>query len=188
MNKRTLLAALAATFLSFNIIGCDPPATSTGTQRSEEEQTEENQSRLVKSCPPPQFTQSLERENLKKRLEILNVQNKIGYVYLLGRDGDVSAFYTVMGKVSSLNSSLTTPQQIVQRWVGGNNTGGHYESHVVDSPDFDGSYGKNPEGIFFFTTDGTYVEWSGAYLYADKPLKIVNPIKLVSQVDLGGQK
>lgn len=181
--KKYLLAVVMSLGLCAVVAGCDDNASSTGTQRQEEAATEQNQARLVASTPPPQFTQSLERENLVARLKRLNVQNKIGYVYLIGRDGDVVAFYTCKGKVSSLNSFLTTPQQVVQRWVGSNNQG-HYESHVVDSPDFDGSYGKNPEGIFFFTSDNTYVEWAGTYLYADKPLKITSPVKLQAEVNL----
>ena len=166
------------------IAGCDERAdNSKGTQRLEQDKTEENQARLVAATPPPQFNNSLERDNLVRRLNTLNVQNKIGYIYLVGQGGEVIANYTVKGKVSSLNSLLTTPQQIVNRWVGSSDSG-HYEGFVVDSPDFDGSYGKNPEGIFFYTTDGTYVEWIGHYLYVDKPLRITTPVKLLSTVDL----
>ena len=27
--------------------------------------------------------------------------------------------------------------------------------------------GSNDDGIFFFTTDGKYIEWNGTYLYSD---------------------
>ena len=31
-------------------------------------------------------------------------------------------------------------------------------------------------GIFFFTPDGKYIEWSGDYLYSDIPFTIDAPI------------
>ena len=39
-------------------------------------------------------------------------------------------------------------------------------------PDVDGSYGENDNGIFFFTTDGKYVEWGGTYFYSDIPVSV----------------
>lgn len=43
-------------------------------------------------------------------------------------------------------------------------------------PDVDGSYGENDNGIFFFTVDGKYIEWTGEYLYSDIPFDVTNPI------------
>lgn len=42
--------------------------------------------------------------------------------------------------------------------------------------DVDGSYGENDSGIFFFTTDGKYIEWTGTYLYSDIPFIVDNPV------------
>ncbi len=36
----------------------------------------------------------------------------------------------------------------------------------------DGSYGTNGDGIFFFLTDDTYMEWAGKYLLCDNPIKL----------------
>ena len=44
------------------------------------------------------------------------------------------------------------------------------DDHIVPQGQTSGSYGNNPEGIFFFTTAGSYVEWSGSYLYSNQPL------------------
>lgn len=39
--------------------------------------------------------------------------------------------------------------------------------NVIESPDFDGTYGENPHGVFWFTPDGTYMEWNGNYFISD---------------------
>lgn len=151
------------------------PSTSTpdnGTQNQEQNLTEQNQSNLDKAQPVPQLQTSLERANLIKKLNFTNNANQIGYVYLLGQNGQVVANYTIKGKVSSLNSLLTTPQQI--QCPGNNNS-----CLTTVSPDLDGSYGSNPDGIFFFTTSGAYVEWAGPYMYASQPLNITTPVTLV---------
>ncbi len=41
---------------------------------------------------------------------------------------------------------------------------------TLEAPDLDGSFGKNADGVFFFTKAGQYVEWSGAYLYSNQRL------------------
>jgi hypothetical protein len=43
---------------------------------------------------------------------------------------------------------------------------------AVESPQEDGSYGTNGDAIFFFSTDGTYFEWNGKYLLADRPFQL----------------
>lgn len=66
------------------------------------------------------------------------------------------------GKVSSLNSFLTPDSTYAES--------GRY------LPDVDGSYGENDSGIFFFTPDGKYVEWTGTYLYSDIPFEVDDPV------------
>ena len=49
----------------------------------------------------------------------------------------------------------------------------------------DSSYGNNEggdNGVFFFTTEGVLVEWSGKFLYSDVPLKLTTEPVLVAQV------
>lgn len=137
---------------------------------------EDNQARLVTAVPAPRLTTSQERKNLVARLERFNTDSKVSYIYLVSF-GKVMAFYTVKGKVSSVNSLLTTPDQVLYR--------PYRESSgaVLASPDLDGSYGSNGDAVFFFTTDGTYVEWSGDYMLCDKPLKLTTPAALVIQVE-----
>ena len=151
----------------------------------EAKQTEVIQQKLMKSNPIPDIAKSLERENLGKRLNLLNDQNKIFYVYLVSY-GKVMAYYTAQGKVSSVNSKLTTQEQIVKdeeciRELYHESEGACYK--VVESPDLDGSYGTNGDGIFFFTTEGAYVEWAGEYMVSDYPLKLSTPPALVREIE-----
>lgn len=187
MNNKKILSGLATgllclTFIGADTDGCGETNVKTGTStKVEMEQTETNQQRLANAQPPPQIQVSLERKNLIERLKRLNTENRIGYVYLLSRSGSVMAFYTISGKVSSLNSLLTTPEQVTTVCQH-NSQAPDCAQHVLPSPDFDGSYGKNPEGIFFFTTAGALVEWSGDYMYSDQPLHMTTQPVLVEQL------
>ena len=211
MNRisKTIISILAIV-LVLTIIGCTPepynPKTKTtaelqndlgvngvivgASHLTEAKQTEIIQQQLMKANPIPDIKRSLERENLVKRLELLNDQNKIFYVYLVSY-GKVMAYYTAQGKVSSVNSKLTTQEQIVYKRVGYNGqdridgSGTTYNSglFVVESPDLDGSYGTNGDGIFFFTTEGAYVEWAGEYMVSDYPLKLSTPPALVREIE-----
>lgn len=177
MKKWRFVALMLVVFLgALSVAGCGD-ADKNSTQYQEERATESNQQKLAKADPAPQFKESQERKNLTRRLNAWNVPNKISYIYLLGMDGKVVANYTVKGKVSSLESYLTTPQQVVERRIGT-----VWQGFVVDSPDFDGSYGRNPEGIFFFTTEGAYVEWNGWYMLADQPLKMTTQPILLREI------
>lgn len=163
------------------LVGCSS-CTEANTESSvmqESKQTEANHKKLVKAVPPPAFETSLEREMLVKRLKLLNVQNKVMYIYCLSLDGKVIYSGVVQGKVSSLNSLLTTPDQIIAFRDGG----GSWKFEKMPSPDFDGSYGKNPEGVFWFDPNGTYHEWSGTYFLSDRPVKVNTPISLQANVD-----
>lgn len=79
--------------------------------------------------------------------------------------------FTVDGKVSSLNSFLTPDSD-------------YYSCNATNKwiADVDGSYGENDNGIFFFTPDGKYVEWSGIYLYSDIPFEVDAPVVNYTEV------
>lgn len=49
--------------------------------------------------------------------------------------------------------------------------------------DVDGSYGENDNGIFFFTPDGKYIEWTGTYLYSDIPLEVKDTVITYKEAD-----
>ena len=171
-----------------SLISCAPQNTNTTGAVVTKEQTDQfqNQSALAKAQPAPRLDWSLERDNLIKRTQRWNDPNKISYIYLLSDMGTVMAFFPIKGKVSSLGSYLTgsvapiddprsyPPPSGVERCAVDNahcyNT--NLSSLLVESPDYDGSYGNNGDGVFFFLTDGTYMEWNGKYMLADQPVKL----------------
>ena len=183
MSKKTIVIGVVAILLVAMTMGCmeygeeDYDDTTSG---QEAKLTEENQNRLLTASPPPELSQSLERENLIRRLELLNDEDKIFYVYLVDY-GKVMAEYVAKGKISSVNSKLTTQEQIVDDPFGYRTSG--IGGKVVESPDLDGSYGTNGDAIFFFTAEGAYVEWAGNYILSDFPLSMTTPPELVRVIE-----
>lgn len=162
--------------------GIDTSGVQLGTSwLSEARATESNQQELMKAQPIPNMENSLERQNLINRYKTLNDRDKVFHVYLMSY-GKVVAYYTAQGKVSSVNSKLTQPQQLVKC----DRADGHgrHEECVVDSPQLDGSYGTNGDGIFFYTTAGEYVEWNGEYLVSETPRNIQTPVSLEAEVNV----
>lgn len=128
------------------------------TYKAEQIYTEINQRDLIKKQPPLKMDWSLERDQLIKRAKLWNDKNKVSYIYLFNKDALVG-FYAIKGKVSSVNSQLTTPEF-------------YYNGAVLPSPAEDGSFGMNGDAVFFFLTDGSYMEWNGTYLLVDRPMKL----------------
>lgn len=161
--------------------GCDYEE---GNTKKDIENTLNVGNKLVENQPTPtDIDYSLERYNLIKRTYWVNgMRDKasslpspiadmpLGYIVLLTESGSVVGRFVVDGKVSSLNSFLTPDSEYYEK------SGGEYSSRNNWLPDVDGSYGSNDTGIFFFTTDGKYIEWTGTYLYSDIPFVVDNPI------------
>ena len=175
MNKiKKLVISLLAICILFGITGCEYTDSDTDTQETIGVGNE-----LAKNQPTPtDIEYSLERYNLIKRAYWVNgMRDKanslaspladmpLGYVVLFTESGDVVGQFTVNGKVTSLNSYLTPDSE-------------RYSSQYrIDwVPDVDGSYGENDQGIFFFTTDGKYIEWTGTYLYSDIPFNVESTV------------
>jgi hypothetical protein len=171
MKKFVIL--LSASIL---LAGCEPSRpTSSQTERRS---VEANQNRLITAIPAPTLETSLERKNLAERLTRINQQNMSGYVYLLSY-GRVVASYPIRGKVTSLNAYLMGSEKPEDDPNGTMDAG----SIMLEQPDFDGAYGKNADGVFFFTADSNaYVEWAGDYLFSDQPLKLNQEPMMVREV------
>ena len=138
---------------------------------------------------PTDIEYSLERYNLIRRAYWVNgqrerantlpceIEKPLGYIVLMTEGGAVVGSFVVDGKVSSLNSFLTPDSEYYESDMN--------VSHVNNNKwlaDVDGSYGTNDAGIFFFTPDGKYIEWTGIYLYSDIPFEVEDPV-----VKVGGE-
>ena len=144
---------------------------------------------LVKNQPTPtDINYSLERYNLTRRAYWVNgqrekanamvcpVEKPLGYIVLVTEGGAVLGSYIVDGKVSSLNSYLTPDSEYYELVYGGESS--EKNKWIAD---VDGSYGENDSGIFFFTPNGNYMEWTGTYLYSDIPFEVDDPILKVGE-------
>lgn len=147
---------------------------------------------LEQSQPTPtDIDYSLERYNLIRRAYWVNgqrekalslpcpVEKPLGYVVLMLEGVGVVGNYVIDGKVSSLNSFLTPDSEYYEQEYGSN--GYSYGDGNNWLADVDGSYGENDTGIFFFTTDGKYIEWTGIYLYSDIPYIVDDPILKIQE-------
>mgnify|MGYP003298849309 CR=1 FL=1 len=103
----------------------------------------------------------------KANMLTCEIQKPLGYITLFTEAGNAIGQFVVDGKVSSLNSYLTPDSEFYELLYGGT-----YKMENRWLPDVDGSYGENDQGIFFFTPDGKYVEWTGIYLYTDIPFEV----------------
>ena len=167
--KKFLSMLLAMSCLLCILTGCND------AEHNDNLNTREAGNRLQEQQPTPtDIDFSLERYNLIRRAYWVNgqrekaaavvcqVEKPLGYIILFTESGSVVGRFVVDGKVSSLNSFLTPDSTYVES--------GRY------LPDVDGSYGENDCGIFFFTPDGKYVEWTGTYLYSDIPFEVDDPV------------
>lgn len=172
------------------VTGCDVLEESTSNTEKDVNNTLKIGNKLVSSQKTPtDIDYSLERYNLIKRAYWVNgMRDKarslpspiadmpLGYIVLFTESGSVVGKFTVDGKVTSLNSYLTPDSEYYEIVYGGT-----YSKENKWLPDVDGSYGSNDNGIFFFTTDGKYIEWTGTYLYSDIPFIVSNPIVKVGK-------
>lgn len=174
LNRRFATWVVAVT-IGLGLAACDSSsdhsAQTTGQQQTE---TAFAQQQAAVPYPADALKDSLERRNLRERLLRTNNPSKLGYVYLLSFSGQPLGYYTIKGKVSSTDSQMTTSALIRPCSAGGDNGSGNC-AVTVPAPGDDGSYGANEQGIFFFTTEGAFVETSLHYVYSDQPLPLDVP-------------
>lgn len=179
--KRIFMASIIAA-ASILFAGCT--AIPTGGAYEDSEATKEVANKLQSAQPTPRdINYSLERYNLIRRAYWVNgqrekanalvceIEKPLGYIVLFTEGGGAVGRFVVDGKVSSLNSFLTPDSDYYEVANGSELT--KYNSWLAD---VDGSYGENDSGIFFFTPDGRYIEWTGIYLYSDIPFEVDDPV------------
>lgn len=164
----------ATSFACGFFVACSSQSAS--DQKQHEQQTiTDTLTKLTLAEPIPQLSDSLERANISKRLTLFSDPSKISYIYLISF-GKVMAFYTVKGKITSGNKRLTAADEVIA------DPSDNAKSLITDAPELDGTYGTSAPYIFFWTTDGTYVQWSGEYMLADQPLQLTTQPELVRSV------
>ena len=169
-----VLALLALT-------GCSDITTVKGTKEDVQAQITVANVLTSNQPTPTDINYSLERYNLIRRAYWVNgqrekanalvcaVEKPLGYIVLFAGNTVVGNF-VVDGKVTSLNSFLSPDSEYYEY------LGGDFQRYNKWLADVDGSYGENDNGIFFFTPDGKYIEWTGEYLYSDIPFIVDNPV------------
>lgn len=170
--KKLITIALAVTML-LSLSACEVSGS-----RQDIYTTQANANSIQGNQPTPDDLEySLERYNLIRRAYWVNgqrekaislpceIERPLGYIVLFTEGGGVVGRYIVDGKVTSLNSYLTPDSEWYEN--------GEYRNNWL--ADVDGSYGENDQGIFFFTPDGKYIEWTGIYLYSDIPFEVTTP-------------
>lgn len=188
MRKKTIIIMGILIVMLLALTGCTEVTTTNTKQDIENTLSIGND--LVENQPTPtDINYSLERYNLIRRTYWVNgqrekantliceIEKPLGYIALFLDNGACVGKFVVDGKITSLNSYLTPDSEYYEK-----NTS--YSSDInisnrrVDRysnkwlPDVDGSYGSNDNGIFFFTPDGKYIEWTGTYLYSDIPFEV----------------
>ena len=180
MNKSMKIVVIIIVVMVL-LVGCEYDENYSTT--SDINNTQNIADNLAASQPTPtDINYSLERYNLIRRAYWVNgqrdkanaliceVDKPLGYIVLITDAGGVVGSFTVDGKVSSLNSYLTPDSEYYEA---------DQDSRYKDNnwlSDVDGSYGENDAGIFFWTVEGNYIEWTGTYLYTDIPIHIDNPV------------
>lgn len=189
MKKRIISLLMIITVMvsmSFVLTGCDDYYTESGTKQDINNTINIANNIQSNQATPTDISYSLERYNLIRRTYWVNgqrekaislpceIEKPLGYIVLFAGNAVVGNFI-VDGKVTSLNSYLT-PDSEYYEFSSANGT-----CRNKWLADVDGSYGENDSGIFFFTPDGKYIEWTGTYIYSDIPFEVSSPIVNVKE-------
>jgi len=163
--KRAILLITIAVAL----FGCDqqpPPRSAVEAQR-----------RQADAEVSKEQTYSYEIENIKHRRLLFGKPGIIGYVVFLNQSGQPVQYLTVSGKCTSAGKRITQTKQYEWMPYPGiadtdkdSDRSGNYQ--LMDGPGEDGVYGQSEPYIYCFGADGRYWQWSGDYLYSDKPFDL----------------
>lgn len=190
---KKIISILAIILLSAAcLVSCTYDASTHGTKEDTANTIQIANNLQANQPTPTDIDYSLERYNLIRRAYWVNgqrekantlpceIEKPLGYIVLFTESGAVVGSFIVDGKVSSLNSYLSPDSEYYEKDMGMSSGGSGLTN--VDKwsnkwlADVDGSYGANDNGIFFFTPDGKYIEWTGTYLYSDIPMIVDDPV------------
>lgn len=186
--KKIIAILMVIMIMGTMLVACGSSTTTSGGSRQDVVNQQQAANELQSNQPTPtDIDYSLERYNLIRRTYWVNgqrekanalpceIEKPLGYIVLFTESGAVVGSFVVDGKVSSLNSFLTPDSEYYEY------SGGEYSAKNKWLADVDGSYGENDNGIFFFTPDGKYIEWTGTYLYSDIPMIVDDPVIKVGE-------
>lgn len=186
--KKIIAILMVITVMGMMLVSCDELIS--GSRQDTLNQKESANNLQSNQPTPTDIDYSLERYNLIRRTYWVNgqrekanalpceIEKPLGYIVLFTESGAVVGSFIVDGKVSSLNSFLTPDSEYYEIAPGGSTSTTYYNGWLAD---VDGSYGQNDNGIFFFTPDGKYIEWTGIYLYSDIPMIVDDPVIKVGE-------
>lgn len=152
--KRSIVAAVAASLLA--VAAC-APETPEPTVRDAQTRAAATAANSIR------FTGNAEIDNVKRRLELTANPNLLGFIVLLNEAGQPIMYTSVKGKVTSGGKRLTRTDELI---------GGVDSYGTRAAPSDEGTYGSSAPYVFFWTTEGQYIQWDGGYLYSDRPFRL----------------
>lgn len=183
MKKLSFLTLFILIFITLTSeSGCGDRSTPNTSALKEQAHTETNQRRLNEVQPLPDITWSMERDNLIKLKKLQNDRtvNFFMYVFIEGISEPIG--YYQVNKVSSVNSQLSNPEQIVSGSSTTNNLPAG-AAVVISSPSEDGSYGTNGDAVFGFTPEDICIETNMKFICATVPLNFQKPVNKLAIIN-----
>lgn len=165
LNGRFFISLIGVVLASFVLSGCfpEPPEQNQKTTQSQ---------KAKNAADSITFSENAEIDNIKQRLELTSQPGLLGYVILLNEAGQPIVYEGVKGKITSGGKRLTAP---IKHWKVDKGEWNGTEMNVA--PSDEGTWGSSSPYIFYWNINGEYRQWSGTYLYSDKPFRLnVEPL------------
>ena len=157
-----LTCALALTACNVESGATPAPAKVTQSQKAEE------------AASSITFTENAEIDNIQARLELTSDPGLTGFVLLMNEAGQPIMYTSVKGKITSGSKRLTKTYSVLNRHDCGD---WRCDKVVNAAPSDEGTWGSSNPYIYFWTTNGQYIQWNGKYLYSDQPFRLdVQPL------------
>lgn len=150
---RTLLLCVSGIALS--LTGC-------GEETAREQQANRGAARAQQVIED--ISSNAEQDNIERRLRLTSQPGLLGFIVLLNESGQPILYTGVKGKVTSSGKRLTSPEIISN-------------SMIRAGPSDEGTFGSSDPYVYFWTSDGQYMQWNGKYLYSNSPIRLrVEPL------------
>lgn len=186
MKKSSILLILSCFLVFFTLTsetGCgDNHQPANVSALNEQAHTEINQRQLELNQPLPNISWSAERDNLIKLKKLQNDRSINFYMYIFIEGISEPIGYYQVNKVSSVNSQLSNPEQIISGRSTSNNLPNE-AAVAISSPSEDGSYGTNGDAVFGFTPEDICIETNMKFICATVPLTFKQPVNRLAIIN-----